>query len=285
MQLKRLIPIIRLFIEIFVQASAITKLIMQTGHYVGEYIAFCVEYFAHSPISAIHVYYGNWKVAKISPQTDMVTPSYEHNTDYHVCHAHTITRARFLSLAWSKLRLCSANHRAGYFSNLACDWLSIVWAYSEQETENGPRRTHDNIMTWRYFPHYWPLVSWHHHANRSFCSLNTSPLVLHICQWIGWSLVMVMACHLFIAKPLPEAMLSYHQLNPEQQTSVKVKSKYKSRSCKCIWKYRLWNGCHFAQGEMGSSMTGSISPGFLEGSAGLILEMKHLMAFLAELMF
>ena len=49
-------------------------------------------------------------------------------------------RAHFLSLARSKLRLCSANHRAGYFSNLACDWLSIVWAYSKQETENGPRR-------------------------------------------------------------------------------------------------------------------------------------------------
>ena len=47
-------------------------------------------------------------------------------------------RARFLSLAWSKLRLGSANHRAGYFSNLACDWLSIVWAFSEQGTENGP---------------------------------------------------------------------------------------------------------------------------------------------------
>ena len=49
------------------------------------------------------------------------------------------TRACFLSLAQSKLRLWSANHRAGYFSNLACDWLSIVWAYSELETENGPR--------------------------------------------------------------------------------------------------------------------------------------------------
>ena len=48
-----------------------------------------------------------------------------------------ITRARFLSFARSKLKLCSANHRAGYFSNLFCDWLSIVWAYSEQETENG----------------------------------------------------------------------------------------------------------------------------------------------------
>ena len=38
----------------------------------------------------------------------------------------------------SNLRLCSANHREDYFSNLACDWLCIVWAYPEQETENGP---------------------------------------------------------------------------------------------------------------------------------------------------
>ena len=51
------------------------------------------------------------------------------------------SRARFLSLARSKLRLCLANHRAGYFSNLACDWLSIVWAYSKQGTENGPCRS------------------------------------------------------------------------------------------------------------------------------------------------
>ena len=47
--------------------------------------------------------------------------------------------ARFLSLARSKLRLCSAIHRAGYFSNLAWDWPSIVWVYSEQDTEIGPR--------------------------------------------------------------------------------------------------------------------------------------------------
>ena len=47
----------------------------------------------------------------------------------------------WLSIVWaySELRLCSVNHRAGHFSNLACDWLSIVWAYSRQETENGPR--------------------------------------------------------------------------------------------------------------------------------------------------
>ena len=45
---------------------------------------------------------------------------------------------RFLSLAQSKLRLCSANHRPGHWSNLPCDWPSTAWAYSEQETENRP---------------------------------------------------------------------------------------------------------------------------------------------------
>ena len=44
----------------------------------------------------------------------------------------------YLSLVLSKLGLCSVNHMAGYFSNLARNWLSIFWAYSEQEAENGP---------------------------------------------------------------------------------------------------------------------------------------------------
>ena len=47
-------------------------------------------------------------------------------------------KARFLSLARSKLRLCSANHRAGYVNNLSCYWLSIVWTYSKEEAENRP---------------------------------------------------------------------------------------------------------------------------------------------------
>ena len=57
------------------------------------------------------------------------------------------SRVHFLPLTLSKFRLCSGNHRAGYFSNLACDWLSIVWTYSEQETENGPRPKLDMIDT------------------------------------------------------------------------------------------------------------------------------------------
>ena len=47
-------------------------------------------------------------------------------------------RAHFLSLAQSKLRVCSANHRPGYWCNLSCDWPSTAWAHSEQATENGP---------------------------------------------------------------------------------------------------------------------------------------------------
>ena len=48
------------------------------------------------------------------------------------------SRVRFLSLARSKLRLCAANHRPGYWAKLPCDWPSTAWAYSEQETENMP---------------------------------------------------------------------------------------------------------------------------------------------------
>ena len=40
------------------------------------------------------------------------------------------TCACFLSLARSKLMLCSANPRTGYLRNPACDWLSLVWSYS-----------------------------------------------------------------------------------------------------------------------------------------------------------
>ena len=56
-----------------------------------------------------------------------------HSLGQNICGAH----AKSLSLAWNKLRLCSTNHRRGCFGNLACDLLSIVWTYSEQDTENG----------------------------------------------------------------------------------------------------------------------------------------------------
>ena len=52
------------------------------------------------------------------------------------------------------------------------------------------------------------------------------------CQWVGTTLVQIMACCLFGTKPLS-------------------KPKYKTlHSWKCIWKHCLRHGGHFVQGEM-----------------------------------
>ena len=44
-------------------------------------------------------------------------------------------------------------------------------------------------------------------------------------QWTGSALVQVMACHLFGAKPLPEPMLVYWQLDSWEQISVEFEFK------------------------------------------------------------
>ena len=45
-------------------------------------------------------------------------------------------------------------------------------------------------------------------------------------QWPGSALVQVMDCRLFGTKPLPELVLTYCQLDPEKQTSVKFNRNY-----------------------------------------------------------
>ena len=60
----------------------------------------------------------------------------------------------------------------------------------------------------------------------------------YMCQWNGSALVM--ACHLFSAKPLPEPMLVYCQSNSWEQVSEKFESEfYYFHSRKCMWKYCL----------------------------------------------
>ena len=54
------------------------------------------------------------------------------------------------------------------------------------------------------------------------------------------ALVKVIACRLFGAKPLPEPMLAYCQLESWEQISVKFESEfYHFHLRKCIWKCRL----------------------------------------------
>ena len=63
------------------------------------------------------------------------------------------------------------------------------------------------------------------------------PSVAYMRQWTVSALVQVMACRLFGAKPLPEPMLFYWQLDSWEQISVKFESRfYHFCSRKCIWK-------------------------------------------------
>ena len=59
---------------------------------------------------------------------------------------------------------------------------------------------------------------------------------------------LVMAWHLFGAKPLPELMVPYCQQDLQEHNLVKFKSKYKTfLASKCSWKSRLGISSHFVQ--------------------------------------
>ena len=83
---------------------------------------------------------------------------------------------------------------------------------------------------------------------RTWSLLNSSPpSAAYMRQWTESALVQVMACHLFGVKPLHKPMLTYCQLNPQEQTSVKFESTYKTfHSRKCIWEkssVKWWPFC------------------------------------------
>ena len=80
-----------------------------------------------------------------------------------------------------------------------------------------------------------------------FTYRNTS-MYIYVCMrpWTGSVLLQVIACCPFCAKPLPKLVLTYYQMNPWEQTSVKFNSSLKT--CHwfmkiCInWECRLRNG-------------------------------------------
>ena len=81
---------------------------------------------------------------------------------------------------------------------------------------------------------------------RIWVKTHLPPSAAHMRRWTRSAMVQVMACPLFGVKPLPEPMLTYCQLDPKEQTSVKFESKYKIfRSRQSIWKCRQRNGRHF----------------------------------------
>ena len=89
---------------------------------------------------------------------------------------------------------------------------------------------------------------------------SSPPSAAYIRQWTGSALVQVMACRLFGAKPLPEPMLVYCQLDSWEQISVKFESEfYHFRSRKCIWNCRLskWRPFCLGGDELNIAMDGA----------------------------
>ena len=104
--------------------------------------------------------------------------------------------------------------------------------------------------------------------NRNWAVMNTlkgpcepvnlsPPTTAYMRQWTESALVHVMACRLFGAKPLPETMLVYCQLDPWEQTSVKFEWEfYHFHSWNAFVVYPKWRP--FCSGEKRGSHGSSI---------------------------
>ena len=108
----------------------------------------------------------------------------------------------------------------------------------------------------------WKITCWHIttqfylpgdkiYASGMQAHLNSfPPSATYMRQWTVSSLVQVMACRLFCAKPLPEPVMVYCQLDSWQQVSVKFESEfYHFLSMKCIWTCRLSKWHPFCPGR------------------------------------
>ena len=72
---------------------------------------------------------------------------------------------------------------------------------------------------------------------------SSPPTAAYMRQWTGPPLVQAMACRLIGAKPLPEPVLAYCQLDSWEHISVKFESEfYHFHSRKCNWKCDLSRG-------------------------------------------
>ena len=144
-------------------------------------------------------------------------------------HTRRHFRARFLSPAWGKLRLCSANHSPGYCSNLPCDWPSTAWAYSEQETENDPRwrlcpRQTDarHSVGWSYYPdskvpgaNVGPIWSWQDPNGPHIGPMNFAIWVL--LRGMG----LLFKCYIFRTAPL-QGVIYFQHFTPEMHIYVRI---------------------------------------------------------------
>ena len=94
--------------------------------------------------------------------------------------------------------------------HLAAAWRSIL------SPVNWPRLQPEIFSSWRNEEIDVSMLHAYMQEVTMACDSTHLPLVPQICQWTRSELVKVMACRLFGAKPLPEPMLVYCQLDKFQ---------------------------------------------------------------------
>ena len=93
-----------------------------------------------------------------------------------------------------------------------------------------------------------------------FNSLWPSNMIWWHRPWSALVLAMMMMYCLFGMMPLPDQMLTYCQLYPEEHSSIQFYWNLKSfHSRKCIWKWCLWNCMLFVQASI-LSHCGLVTP-------------------------
>ena len=115
------------------------------------------------------------------------------------------------------------------------------------------------IWSWIYMR---SMIIYSIYSSQEILTLNSSPpSAAYMRQRTESAVVQVIACRLFIAKPLPETMLAYCQLDTWKQISVKFESEfYHFHSRKCIWNSRLpkWRPC--CQGRLVTGVGSRMRP-------------------------
>ena len=115
--------------------------------------------------------------------------------------------------AWSVDQGSNKNHSPAYNFAPTVTKFCVMWEGLSlpHDTKFGNCRC--KIVDSRAFPS-WSLI----HGLRWSGLIKAEPGDTYMCNWTGSSLVHIMACHLFGAKPLPEPIMTSCQLDPWQQS-------------------------------------------------------------------